>query len=140
MRLKRLLCMVLACMLIAGSISTPAYATEVYETAPDGLGITFQLPRATGSFNMTIPAKTKLSANFSFPLVVGETVTINASYAPFSADVDFGLIDPHGVFYYFKITDGSINKTIQITESGDYRLQIRNNSDFEVEVSGFVNY
>lgn len=73
-------------------------------------------------------------------LAAGETVTIKASYAPFSASVDFGLIAPNGVYYYFNITNGSIDKTIQVSESGDYILQIRNNADVEVEVAGFVNY
>lgn len=72
--------------------------------------------------------------------MTGETVTIKASYAPFDASVDFGLIAPNGVFYCFNIANGSIDKTIQIPESGDYTLQIRNNADIEVKVAGFVNY
>ena len=89
---------------------------------------------------MAIPAKTKLSASTSFPLAAGETVTIKASYSPFSASVDFGLIAPNGMYYYFNVTNGSIDKTIQVPENGDYTLQIRNNADIEVEVAGFVNY
>lgn len=140
MRLKRFFCMVLACVLTVGSFSMPADAAESEETTPVNMMLNFLTPRATGSFSMTIPAKTKLSANTSFPLAAGETVTIKASYAPFSASVDFGLIAPNGVYYYFNITNGSIDKTIQVPESGDYILQIRNNADFEVEVAGFVNY
>ena len=73
-------------------------------------------------------------------MAAGETVTIKASYSPFSASVDFGLVAPDGKFYYFNITDGSIDKTIQVDESGNYTLQVRNNSNYEVKVSGFVNY
>lgn len=57
-----------------------------------------------------------------------------------NASVDFGLVDSDGVFHYFNITDGSIDETIQVDESGKYTLQIRNNSNGEVKVSGFVNY
>lgn len=140
MRLKKLFCMALACLLVVGSLSVPVDAAETEITIPESTMMNIMVPRATGSFSMTIPARTKLSANTSFPLTVGETVTIKASYAPFSADVDFGLIAPNGVFYYFNITDGSIDKTIQVSMNGDYTLQIRNNSYFEVEVAGFVNY
>lgn len=132
--------MALACLLVVGSLSVPVDAAETEITIPESTMMNIMVPRATGSFSMTIPARTKLSANTSFPLTVGETVTIKASYAPFSADVDFGLIAPNGVFYYFNITDGSIDKTIQVSMNGDYTLQIRNNSYFEVEVAGFVNY
>ncbi len=72
--------------------------------------------------------------------MAGETVTIKASYAPFDASVDFGLVDSDGVFHYINITIGSIDETIQINKSGKYTLQVRNNSDGEVKVSGFVNY
>ena len=48
--------------------------------------------RATNSFNMSIKAYGKGKANTAFPLEAGETVTIKASYTPFSAGVDFGLM------------------------------------------------
>lgn len=140
MRLKRFFCMVLACVLTVGSLGMPVDAAESKKTTPDNTMLNVLISRATGSFSMTIPAKTKLSANTSFPLAAGETVTIKASYAPFSASVDFGLIAPNGTYYYFNITDGSIDKTIQVPENGDYILQIRNNEDFTVDVAGFVNY
>lgn len=80
------------------------------------------VPFATGSFNMTIPAKSKGIANFSFPLAAGETVTIKASYSPASSNVDCGLIAPDGKFYYFNTTNGSIDKAIKVSESGSYTL------------------
>lgn len=140
MHLKRFFCVVLVCMLFVGLVGMPVGATELEDTTSENAVLNFMVSRATGSFNMTIPAKTKLSASTSFPLAAGETVTIKASYSPFSASVDFGLIAPNGVYYYFNVTDGSIDKTIQVPESGDYTLQIRNNADIEVEVAGFVNY
>lgn len=148
MRMKRTICMVLICVLLAGTFFIPAKAAEL-ETIPfeyhaiEFVGNTARddaVPFATGSFSMTIPAKTKATANSSFPLAAGEVVTIKASYSPFSASVDFGLVAPNGKYYYVNVTDGSIDQAIQVNESGDYTLQIRNNSNVEVKVSGFVNY
>ena len=70
----------------------------------------------------------------------GETVTIKASYSPFSADMDFGLIAPNGRFYYVSVNDGSVDQTIEITQRGEYVLAIRNNASYSVNVSGYVNY
>lgn len=140
MRVKRIICMVLACVAIVGAVSVPASAAEIEITALDNFTDKLIAPFATRSFNMSIPAKSKVIANSSFPLAAWETVTIKASYSPFSASVDFGLVDSQGTFYYFNVTDGSVDKTIQVEESGDYTLQIRNNSNVEVKVSGFVNY
>lgn len=140
MCLKRFTCIALAFFLIVGSVGTTARAVEINTPPKKGTVTDIILPRATESFSISIPAKTELSANTSFPLSAWETVTIKASYAPFSASVDFGLIAPDGVYYYFTITGGSIDKTIQVPENGDYILQIRNNADVEVKVTGFVNY
>lgn len=140
MRLKKTICMVLACMLIVGTISVPASAAETESTGLEKGAMQLAISRASGSFSMSIPANSKVLADSSFSMEAGETVTINASYSPFDASVDFGLVDSDGVFHYFNITDGSIDKTIRIKESGSYTLHVRNNSSTEVKVSGFVNY
>lgn len=140
MRLKRWLCMAVACVVFLGCVSAPAEATEVEPATSDSMFPMVLNTRATGSFNMIIPANKTLSASSSFPLSVEETVTIKASFNPFSANLDVGLIAPDGNFYYFKVTDGIIDKTIQVSMSGDYTLQIRNNSGFDVELTGFVRY
>ncbi len=140
MRMKRITCMVLACILAVGVISVPANAVETESIAPEKFAMNLVSPRATESFNITVAAKKAAKADTSFPLAAGETVTIKASYSPFSASVDFGLVDSDGVFHYFNITDGSIDKTLRVSESGDYTFQVRNNSSTAIEVSGFVNY
>lgn len=140
MRVKRIFCIALTCLLIVGSFSIQVGAVETDTTTLKGVKNNVVAPLATESYSINIPAKTKLSANTSFPLAAGETVTIKASYSPFSASVDFGLIAPNGTYYYFNITNGSIDKTIQVSEGGDYIFQIRNNSETEVRVVGFVNY
>lgn len=140
MRMKRICCMVFCCVLLVGATSLPASAAEIQTTTMELPFDDLVSPRATGSFNWTIPAKTKVKGDIVFPLAAGETVTIKASYSPFSASVDFGIIAPDGNYYGFNITSGSIDKTIRVSESGDYVFQIRNNSSTEIEVSGFVNY
>ncbi len=140
MQMRRMICAAFACILAVGTLAIPASAIETVSNNPKKFTINQAIPVATNSFSMSIPANTKSLANSSFSLMAGETVTIKASYAPFDASVDFGLVDSEGVFHYINITSGSIDKTIQINKSGKYTLQVRNNSDGEVKVSGFVNY
>lgn len=135
--MKKVVSMFLACVLVMGMIVAPVKAAEVEANTTE---FSVNMARATGSFNMRIPTRSRAIASSSFPLAAGETVTIKASYSPFTASVDFGLIAPDGTYYYFNITNGSIDRTIQVDESGDYTLMVRNNSDVEVEVSGFVRY
>lgn len=132
--MKRMICLVIVCCVLLGTVFVPVSAAEV---PPEDSIVT---PLATNSFSITIPANTKMRANSSFSLMVGETITIKASYAPFSASVDVGFIAPDGLFYYFTVTGGSIDQTIEVSQTGKYTLQIRNNSDSEIQVSGFVNY
>lgn len=98
------------------------------------------LARATGPINMSIPANAKLRADTSIPMDAGDVVTINASYSPRTASVDFGLVGPDGRFHYINVKNGSINKGIQVTQRGNYTLQVRNNSANPIRVSGFVSY
>ncbi len=96
--------------------------------------------RATGKFSMEVPGETAVQASTSFPLEAGETVVIKATYSPFFANVDFGLIAPDGLFYSVNVTDGSVDQAIEIVERGNYTLAVRNNSSTTISVSGYVNY
>ena len=89
---------------------------------------------------MDISAGAIRAGNPSFPLEAGEIVTIKASYSPFSASVDFGLIAPDGLFHFINVTNGSIDESIEVDERGTYTLAIRNNSSKTVNVSGYINY
>lgn len=141
MYLKRVVCIILSCVMVLGPMRVPANAVEVENpTALDSIVFNLGKQRATVSFSTEIPANRKAMANSSFPLVAGETITIKASYAPFDASVDFGVIAPDGKFYYFNVTGGSIDRTIIVDQNGDYTFQMRNNSSGKVKVSGFVNY
>ncbi len=97
-------------------------------------------PFAFGSISTSVPGNKSAVAEDSFSLEAGETVTINCSYSPASASVDFGLIAPDGYFYYVNSTNGSINSTLAITVRGQYTLAVRNNSSNTISVVGYVNY
>lgn len=96
--------------------------------------------RASGSFNVSVNPYARAKGDTDFPLEAGETVRIYATYSPDSASVDFGLVDPDGVFHYVSAENGSFDETYEVPESGNYRLGIKNNSGQTVKVSGFVKY
>ena len=137
MRLKKVFGVLLTCMVLVNCfcLTTSAASTEA-----QGADVDEVVERATGRFNMDIPAKTAVQASSSFPMEAGEIVTIKASYSPFSATVDFVLIAPDGTFIFVNITDGSVDQEFEIDQRGHYTLAVRNNSSQEISVSGFVNY
>ena len=135
MGMKKYLCLLFACISIFSCVSVPAAAADIGERATEITEL-----RATGEFKFKISATSIRKASTSFPMEYGETVTITASYSPASASVDFGLIDSDGVFYPVRGSNGSINQTIRIDLRGTYTFAVRNNSSYEVSVSGFVNY
>lgn len=96
--------------------------------------------RATGKFDMEVPANSAVKADSSFPLEVGEVVTIKATYSPFSASVDFGVIAPDGLFYGLNTTTGVFDEAIEVSQRGNYYFAVRNNSSEIISVSGYVNY
>lgn len=96
--------------------------------------------RATGKIQWTLPANTSAKVESAYPMEADETVTINCTYSPRSADVDFGLITPRGTFVFVEGEDGNCNQTIQVSQTGDYYFAVRNNSSNDVEVLGYVYY
>ena len=58
----------------------------------------------------------------------------------YDADVDFGIADKNGGFYYLEGENGSVSGSIEIPQNGTYTFAIRNNSDVSVNVTGFVKY
>ena len=155
MKVKQVYTAILACALALCCVIWPAKAVEF----PDGeitplreLECTMLTAlvepwqnnsapaRAFSRIDFSISAKTSSGGNKSLHLEAGEVVRINCSYSPESASIDFGLIAPDGAFYYVNVTDGSINKSIQVDETGGYTLAVRNNSSETVSVVGFVHY
>lgn len=140
MYLNRITSIVLACMLVAATLSLPASAAEADCNAPSCSTTANAIPRATQSFDLTVPAGASIAAGEPFSLLADEVVTIEASYYPANASMDFGLLDSDGVFHYVRTTSGQINQEIAVEKNGQYILLIRNNYRNEVNVNGFVNY
>lgn len=136
MGVKKIFGSILAGVLIVSGVGMSANAADI---ARDRV-IELSLERASGSFNMTVPAKSILRADKSFPLEAGETVTIKATYSPFSASVDFGLVDSKGKFHYLTVNNGTFDKTIKVDTRGNYVFAVRNNSSQSISVSGYVKY
>lgn len=134
MRYKRVMSFVLVCVMVIGCVCVPVGAAEKDSREEE------IVTRATGKFSLDIKGGAMVTADIDFPLEIGETVTINASYTPRSASVDFGLIAPDGLFYPVRGTNGSINKTIKVNQRGYFTFAIRNNSSSSISVTGFVNY
>lgn len=154
MRIKKFLAVFLACAITMGALSLTASADTGH--SDDILRMEDMMRemidvskvevleessmRATGSINSDIPANTLGVSDIKFSLEVGETVTINCSYSPAFANMDFGVIAPDGYFYFLGVKEGSINRSIAVSQRGGYSMAIRNNSSYIVTVVGFVNY
>ena len=122
--MKKMVCSLLTVLLLVSCFAGTVTAAE----------------SASGKFDITVAAGKIKPANTGFPMSAGETITINATYMPTTADVDFGLIDKNGVFHYLKGENGAFNQEIEIPENGTYTFAVRNNSNVSVDVTGFVKY
>lgn len=96
--------------------------------------------RATNRVNITAMPNKTATIGTSLSMEADETVTINCTYSPRTADVDFGLITPRGTFVFVEGEDGNCNQTIQVSQTGDYYFAVRNNSSNDVEVLGYAYY
>lgn len=135
MKLKRIVCIVLASVIAVSCIGMSASAMG---NDPQELGVLFVT--ATGKFNMDVPGNSLAKSSTTFPLEVGEVVSIRAVYSPASADVEIGLIAPDGLFYGLPAEKGVFDQSIEVNQIGHYRLAARNNSSDTISISGFVNY
>lgn len=154
MKIKKFLALFLTCAIVIGALSLTASADtghsddiiwmedmkcEMIDVSKVEV-LEESSMRATGSINSDIPANTLGVSDIKFSLEVGETVTINCSYSPAFANMDFGVIAPDGYFYFLSVKGGSINRSIAVSQRGGYLMAIRNNSSHTVSVAGFVNY
>lgn len=98
------------------------------------------IARVSAYFNISLNGEGLAVTDTSFFLEVGDTVSFNASYSPDFANLDYGVIAPDGRFYYTTSTNGSMDKSIRVSQHGEYTLAIRNNSPFTVRATGYVKY
>lgn len=98
------------------------------------------MTRATSRIEWTVSPHKVGKANQAYSLEADELVTINCTYSPRTADVDFGFMTPDNRFHFVSGKDGNIHKTIRITDTGKYYFAVRNNTNREIEVLGYVYY
>lgn len=98
------------------------------------------MTRATKRIEWNIPAGKVMKANTAYFLETDEIVTINCTYSPRTADLDFGFITPDDTFHFTSGSNGSIKVNIQIEDTGKYYFAVRNNTSKTVEVLGYVYY
>lgn len=96
--------------------------------------------RSGGSFSTNVPANTLKVAGSAISLQSGDWFTIDATYTPSIASVDFGFIAPDGLFYPVNTTSGSINTSIELTQSGNYIFAIRNHYSSGIYVHGTLSF
>lgn len=133
MRRKRLITALLACMLLFSCSFIPVAAAE----APSS---NIVMPRVSGRLNHSFPANLITLITEPFTLTKGDTIKYDCTYTPKSASMDFGYIAPNGLFYSLNSTSGSINKSIEVGQTGQFTLAIRNNESYAVTVTGTVRY
>lgn len=148
MRYKKVFASALACAALIGCLGTSAGAEEVHSAVSPAVSGQEVLPLSarsalepkSGSFQTTVRSKKVVTIGDPLYLDKGESVTFVCTYAPKSADVDFGLLDSDGVFHHVSGSDGRIDRTIRIEEWGEYTPAVRNNSAFSVSVTGHIDH
>lgn len=148
---KRFLALFFASILILGCVGSVFAADEKImnlselaceEVDDDQVEVMkmFLTTRATQRIDADIAAGKTVKDVTAYPLEVGDVVTMNLTFSPPEANMDFGLIAPDKKFYSFKGADGTFKEKIQVSMTGTYYLAIRNNSKSTVSVVGFVYY
>lgn len=121
-------------------ISFEELSVEVVSSMSISRGQAGSMTRATSRIEWEIPSDTVMKADTSYSLEADEIVTINCTYSPRTADLDFGFITPDDTFHFTSGSNGSIKVDIQIEDTGKYYFAVRNNTSKTVEVLGYVYY
>ena len=136
MRIKKYVLFVLVCAVVTGAVGANAMATNLSEDNT----YSYLSNDATGRINFDVDAGKIKVAGTAFSLAAGEIVTIDATYTPEYANMQFGLIGTDGVFYAMNGEDGEFYNSIKVPERGSYTFAVKNNSPVEVTVIGTINY
>lgn len=136
--MRKMICILLAFLMIFGNPCVTCAAqmpTMNVQYANDAYA-----GRATRYFSMGVKANGRSIMNQELSVDVGETIQINATYSPANAEIQIGVVDENGQFRFVRVTGGDVNITIRISEQGNYRLAVKNNSTSVVNISGYVYY
>lgn len=122
------------------AISFGGLSVEAVSPMSISRGQAGSMTRATSRIEWEIPSDTVMKADTAYSLEADEVVTINCTYSPRTADLDFGFITPDDTFHFTSGSNGSIKVNIQIEDTGKYYFAVRNNTSKTVEVLGYVYY
>ncbi len=147
-KIWKIFCVLFVCAFSAGCLNICALAVDVNNNRRQLEELAYQeasgndapITRVSSYFNVSLGDGELAVTDTSFFLEIGDTVSFNASYSPNFANLDYGLIAPDGYFYYANSTNGSMNKSIRVSQHGEYTLAIQNNTAFTVWATGYVNY
>ena len=98
------------------------------------------MTRATSRIEWNISPDTVMKADTAYSLEADEIVTINCTYSPRTANLDFGFITQDDTFHFTSGSNGSIKTNIQIDKTGKYYFAVRNNENETVEVLGYAGH
>ena len=136
--MKKVMCAVLAILIVFGN-STVGYAEQTFVTCGSN-HVAEYTTRATRYFSLGVKANGRSMVSQELSVDAGETIQINATYSPANAEIQIGIVDENGQFRFVRVTGGIVNITIGISERGNYRLAVKNDSENAVSISGYVYY
>lgn len=155
MKTKRLMCMLMACVLMLAGITPLAQAADASDEAVIWLEdlewewidlsaveyyVADPMPLTTCEIDKSVSAHSMGYCSSFMSFKANDVVAFNCSYSPSSASMDFGVITSSGKFYSINVKGGSIKQSVGISQTGSYAMAVRNNSSQTVRVVGFVNY
>lgn len=136
MKVRRKLTVVIAaCILLSAMVGENALASFQRIAVNQDYQI-----MSTEKISVSIPANTAVQIKTGFSLEVGESVTIKASYSPFTASLQYGLMGSDHLFYGYSSSDGKIDDVLTVAQAGVYYVVLKNNSSVPVSVTGYINY
>lgn len=155
MKTKRLMCMLMACVLTLAAITPPVQAAGAFDETViwledlewewvDLSAVEYDaagpMPLTTLEIDKSVPIRSIAYFSSFMSFKANSVVAFNCSYSPSSASMDFGVIASSGRFYSINVKGGSIRQSLGINQAGSYAVAVRNNSSQTVRVVGFVNY
>jgi len=92
---------------------------------------------SAGWFEWTLDSGASMKSG-EFYVEAGSCVQMNVRVNPSNVNIRMGLQTPYGTYRYI-VGSGSVEHDFQITQSGNYRVYIKNQGSVETSVTGMYN-
>ena len=156
MKIKKLACITMACVMAISCLAVSAFAAESeQEMSITGEKNVFMVDKAASmGSEMTdnVGAKNLLPSDWdAMPLAKGELgsgqgyaygsvtisagqkLTISGTYTPTDATMQVGYVNSSGTVTYVTFTGGSGSHTFTVSKSGTYQIYLYNPSSYDLE-------